>query len=63
MDLHCWNEDGKHKAAILLHGAVLCDEEHDRHDKRDHPVVPELLCQGREHSLVDHTLGDMEESF
>ena len=30
LDLQCWNQDGKYESGILVHGAVLGNEEGER---------------------------------
>ena len=42
LDLQCWNEDGEDECGILVHGAVISDEEDEGEDEGDHLGVAEL---------------------
>ena len=55
-DLQGWNQDGHHQGDILLHGAVLGDQQHEGEHKRNHLGVTELQVQSRQDPQMDHTL-------
>ena len=55
-DLQGWNQDGHHHGDVLLHGAVLGDQQHQGQNERNHLRVTKLKAQSREYPLVDHTL-------
>jgi len=43
--LECWNEDGENERGVLVHGAVISDEEDEGEDEGDHLGVAELPQQ------------------
>ena len=56
LNLQGWNQDGHHQGDVLLHGAVLGNQQHQGQNERDHSGVAELGPQSRKDPLVDHTL-------
>lgn len=54
--LHGRCKDGHDKVRVLVKGAVLGYQQDQGQHKRDHLVVTELGREGRENTLVHHTL-------